>query len=52
MVASTSWVGALAKAAGATDIIVVAPGNAQHPPDYDPKPSALAAVTDPASPRN
>ncbi|WP_091285933.1 metal ABC transporter solute-binding protein, Zn/Mn family [Micromonospora haikouensis] len=44
VVASTSWVGALAKAAGATDITVVAPANVQHPPDYDPKPSDLAAV--------
>ncbi|MFU8875484.1 metal ABC transporter solute-binding protein, Zn/Mn family [Micromonospora sp. SL4-19] len=44
VVASTSWVGALAKAAGATDITVIAPPNVQHPPDYDPKPSDLAAV--------
>ncbi|MFI5492388.1 ABC transporter substrate-binding protein [Actinoplanes sp. NPDC051859] len=44
IVASTSWVGALAKAAGTTDITVIAPANVQHPPDYDPKPSDLAAV--------
>ncbi|MFY1692899.1 ABC transporter substrate-binding protein [Plantactinospora sp. WMMB782] len=44
VVASTSWVGSLAKAAGVTDITVVAPANVQHPPDYDPKPSDLAAV--------
>lgn len=44
VVASTSWVGALAKAAGATDITVIAPSSAQHPPDYDPKPSDLASV--------
>ncbi|NGM13564.1 metal ABC transporter solute-binding protein, Zn/Mn family [Verrucosispora sioxanthis] len=46
VVASTSWVGAFAKAAGATDVTVVAPATVQHPPDYDPKPSDLAAVTD------
>jgi zinc transport system substrate-binding protein len=44
VVASTSWVGALAKAAGATDITVIAPASVQHPPDYDPKPSDLTAV--------
>lgn len=44
VVASTTWVGALAKAAGATDVKLVAPANLQHPPDYDPKPSDLAAV--------
>ena len=45
IVASTSWVAAFAKAAGATDITVIAPSNIQHPPDYDPKPSDLAAVS-------
>jgi zinc transport system substrate-binding protein len=44
VVASTSWVGAFAKAAGATDITVIAPANLQHPPDYDPKPGDLVAV--------
>ncbi len=44
VVASTSWVGAFAKAAGVTDVTVIAPANVQHPPDYDPKPSDLAAV--------
>ncbi len=44
IVASTSWVAAFARAAGATDITVIAPSNVQHPPDYDPKPSDLAAV--------
>lgn len=44
IVASTSWVGAMAKLAGATDISVLAPNNIVHPPDYDPKPSDLAAV--------
>ncbi|MCX6014020.1 MAG: ABC transporter substrate-binding protein [Chloroflexales bacterium] len=46
IVASTSWVAAFAKAAGATDITVIAPSNLQHPPDYDPKPSDLVAVND------
>lgn len=46
VVASTSWVGAVAKMAGATDITVIAPSNIQHPPDYDPKASDLAALAD------
>ncbi|WBB98902.1 MULTISPECIES: zinc ABC transporter substrate-binding protein [unclassified Solwaraspora] len=46
IVASTTWVGALARAAGVADITVIAPANVQHPPDYDPKPSDLAAVAD------
>lgn len=44
VVASTSWVAAYAKMAGATDVTYVAPNNVQHPPDYDPKPSDLTAV--------
>ena len=46
VVASTSWVAAVAKLAGATDITVIAPSNLQHPPDYDPKASDLAAVAE------
>ncbi|WJK39606.1 zinc ABC transporter substrate-binding protein [Solwaraspora sp. WMMA2056] len=46
VVASTTWVGALAKAAGIAEVTVIAPANVQHPPDYDPKPSDLAAVAD------
>jgi zinc transport system substrate-binding protein len=46
VVASTSWVAAMAKLAGATDITVIAPSNLQHPPDYDPKASDLAAVAE------
>lgn len=45
IVASTSWVAAFALAAGATDITVIAPATIQHPPDYDPKPSDLAAIS-------
>ncbi|MDC7789002.1 hypothetical protein PQJ75_21910 [Rhodoplanes sp. TEM] len=48
IVASTTWVAAFARAAGATDITVVAPANLPHPPDYDPRPSDLAAVADAA----
>ncbi len=46
VVASTSWVGAFALAAGAEDISIIAPSNIQHPPDYDPKPSDLAAISE------
>lgn len=46
VVVSTSWIGAFAQLAGATDITVIAPSNLQHPPDYDPKASDLAAVAD------
>ena len=46
VVVSTTWVGAIAKMAGATDITVIAPSNIQHPPDYDPKASDLAALSD------
>lgn len=44
MVASTSWAGAFARAAGAENVTVVAPASVPHPPDYDPKPSDLTAV--------
>lgn len=44
VVASTTWVAAFAKAAGARDVTVVAPADFAHPPDYDPRPSDLAAV--------
>lgn len=46
MVASTTWTGALAKLAGASDIDVIAPTSVLHPPDYDPKPSDLVAAAD------
>lgn len=46
VVASTGWVAALAKLAGAGDITIIAPSTVQHPPDYEPKPSDLAAVAD------
>ncbi|GAA2244205.1 metal ABC transporter solute-binding protein, Zn/Mn family [Streptomyces indiaensis] len=44
VVATTTWEGAFAKAAGAKDVKVIVPSSAQHAPDYDPKPSDLAAV--------
>ncbi|MEU0374929.1 zinc ABC transporter substrate-binding protein [Streptomyces sp. NPDC006283] len=44
VVATTTWEGALAKAAGAKEVKVIVPSSAQHAPDYDPKPSDLAAV--------
>jgi zinc transport system substrate-binding protein len=44
IVAATSWEATFARAAGATDVRMVAPANLPHAPDYDPKPSDLAAV--------
>ncbi|GED88437.1 metal ABC transporter solute-binding protein, Zn/Mn family [Streptomyces sp. 6-11-2] len=44
VVATTSWEGAFAKAAGARDVKIIVPESVQHAPDYDPKPSDLAAV--------
>lgn len=44
VVATTTWEGALAKAAGAKDVKVIVPSSVQHAPDYEPKPSDLAAV--------
>lgn len=44
VVATTTWEGAFAKAAGVEDVKVIVPSSAQHAPDYDPKPSDLAAV--------
>ena len=46
VVATTGWEGAFAKAAGAEDVTVIVPESVQHAPDYDPKPSDLAAVAD------
>ncbi|GAA0917952.1 metal ABC transporter solute-binding protein, Zn/Mn family [Nonomuraea longicatena] len=44
VVAASTWEAAFAKAAGATDITVIVPPGVHHAPDYDPKPSDLAAV--------
>lgn len=46
VVASTSWVAAVAELAGASDVHVIAPNNVQHPPDYEPTASDLAEVAD------
>ncbi|MBJ7456873.1 MAG: ABC transporter substrate-binding protein [Thermoleophilia bacterium] len=44
VVASTGWVAAIATLAGAGEVSIIAPSSTQHPPDYEPKPSDLAAV--------
>jgi len=44
VIASTSWTAAFARAAGATDILTIAPFELQHPPEYELKPSDLKAV--------
>jgi len=44
VIASTSWAAALARAAGATDIVTIAPLELKHPPEYEIKPSDLKAV--------
>ncbi|WP_433570581.1 ABC transporter substrate-binding protein [Streptomyces sp. CA-251247] len=46
VVVTTTWEGAFAKAAGAEDIKVIVPKSVHHAPDYDPKPSVLAAVAE------
>ncbi len=46
VVASTSWVAAIAELAGADDVTFIAPNSVQHPPDYEPTASDLAAVSD------
>ncbi|MEU6126904.1 zinc ABC transporter substrate-binding protein [Streptomyces sp. NPDC047123] len=46
VVATTTWEGAFAKAAGAENVKVIVPSSAQHAPDYDPRPSDLAAVAE------
>lgn len=46
VVASTSWAGAFATAAGAKNVTLVAPASVPHAPDYDPKPSDLAKIAD------
>lgn len=41
---STSWTAAIARAAGLTDIVVLAPIEMQHPPEYALQPSDLVSV--------
>jgi zinc transport system substrate-binding protein len=45
VVASTTWTAVIARAAGATDISVLAPAELRHPPEYDFRPSDIARVT-------
>ncbi|MFE3883690.1 ABC transporter substrate-binding protein [Streptomyces lydicus] len=44
VVATSSWEAALAKAAGAKNVKSLVPASVRHAPDYDLKPSDLAAV--------
>lgn len=44
--AATGWAAALARAAGAENVLIIAPEALQHPPDYDPKPSDLLRLKD------
>ncbi len=45
IVASTSWVAAMARAAGAKRITVLAPIELRHPPEYDFRPGDIIAAT-------
>jgi len=44
IVASTSWVSMIARAAGAEDVAILAPVELRHPPEYDFKPSDIERV--------
>ncbi|MEN6297459.1 MAG: zinc ABC transporter substrate-binding protein [Rectinema sp.] len=44
VIASTSWVQAYVIAAGAKNVVTIAPFELQHPPEYEIKPSDLLAV--------
>jgi hypothetical protein len=44
VVATTSWTAALATAAGARDVLTIAPSDLRHPAEYDMKPSDVAAI--------
>ncbi|WP_116245587.1 metal ABC transporter solute-binding protein, Zn/Mn family [Nocardiopsis sp. FIRDI 009] len=46
IVATTTWQGAFATAAGAEDVTVIVPADVQHAPEYEPAPSDLAAVAE------
>ncbi len=45
VVASTSWVAAMARAAGAERVTVLAPMELKHPPEYDFRPGDVIAAT-------
>ena len=44
VVASTSWTGAIAEAAGADEVRILAPFEMKHPPEYDYRPSDIAQL--------
>jgi hypothetical protein len=44
IIASTSWVAAIASCAGAENVRVLAPSDLRHPPEYELKPSDLNAA--------
>ncbi|HYH04885.1 MAG TPA: zinc ABC transporter substrate-binding protein [Bacillota bacterium] len=44
VVASTSWTGAIAQAAGADEVIILAPFEIKHPAEYDYRPADLAKL--------
>jgi zinc transport system substrate-binding protein len=44
VVATNSWTAAFAAAAGATDIVTLAPSELRHPAEYELKPSDVAAL--------
>ncbi len=46
VIASTSWTAAIARAAGARDLVTIAPFELQHPPEYEIKPSDLKATAE------
>ena len=45
VVASTSWVALIVRAAGIEDVTILAPIELRHPPEYDYRPSDIARVT-------
>jgi zinc transport system substrate-binding protein/iron/zinc/copper transport system substrate-binding protein len=46
VVASTSWTGAIAQAAGADEVRVLAPLELKHPPEYDYRPADIARLNE------
>jgi len=46
IVATNSWTAAFAAAAGATDIVTLAPSDLRHPAEYELKPSDVAELQD------
>lgn len=46
VVATTEWTAAFCRAAGLSDVRVLAPATLQHPPDYELKPSDIPAIAE------